>query len=135
MRDLYRRLGIPANATRRAIARSTARCDNRALQTDARRVLDDPARRRQYDDLHRLLGELGRLRANLGMTHTPHWQGDVANDFSVPAERAPARLKRLDAKLAALLRRHQRRRQRTLARALAIALALAAAYAAGRLLG
>jgi len=132
MRDLYHRLGIAKTATPRTIARAAARCTNQTLKADAQCVLGVDAHREVYDELHELLSDLGRLRTGLGMTHAPHWHGDVANDFSSPPERSVSRQEQLTAKLEIVLTRHQRRRYRWAWLALAMLTALLAAYAAGR---
>lgn len=132
MRDLYRRLGIAKHATPKTIFRAAERCDNHSLKADAMCALGDPARRRDYDDLHALLSDLGRLRAGLGMTHAPHWQGDAANDFSPAPERIVARQELLTNKLEIALRRHQTRWRRGAWITLTITISLSAAYAAGR---
>ncbi|WP_106477801.1 hypothetical protein [Phytohalomonas tamaricis] len=132
MRDLYHRLDIPRHATPDTIARAAARCANQTLQADAKSVLGIDAHREVYDELHGLLSDLGQLRAGLGMTHAPHWCGDVANDFSPPPERIVSRQAQLTAKLEIALARHQSRQRRRGWFALVTLAALSTAYAAGR---
>lgn len=91
MRDLYQRLSLAPGADENAIATALTQCQNSALKQDAQTVLSVPDRREKYDDLHATLSDIGRLRARLGLTHGAHWQGDVANDFSLPPDHAISR--------------------------------------------
>ncbi len=54
-------------------------------------MLEIAERREAYDTLHDTVSDIGRLRARLGLTHGAHWQGDVANDFSLPPDNAISR--------------------------------------------
>ncbi|MBZ9557702.1 MULTISPECIES: hypothetical protein [unclassified Modicisalibacter] len=103
MRDLYKRLGVPADADSRTIDAAIEACRHTALKHDAEAVLGVDARRDHYDRLHRRLSDIGRLRSRLGLTHAPHWQGDVANDFSLPPDIADSRHQQLTAKVDALV--------------------------------
>ncbi|WP_110655428.1 hypothetical protein [Salinicola halimionae] len=132
MRDLYRRLGVSKNATSDTIIRAAERCGNRTLKVDAISTLGNTVHREAYDDLHGVLNELGRLRANLGMTHAPHWQGDVANDFSVSPQRIVVRQELMTRQLEMALGRHQTRWRRRCWLALVIVIGLVAAHLAGR---
>jgi len=132
MRDLYRRLGVAKDATPDTIVRAAERCNNRMLKADALSTLGNAAHREAYDDLHDLLGELGRLRAGLGMTHAPHWQGDAANDFSASPHRIVVRQELLTRQLEIALGRHQTRWRRRCWLAFAIVIGLIAAHIAGR---
>ncbi|CAM3905371.1 hypothetical protein VRRI112168_05805 [Vreelandella rituensis] len=91
MRDLYQRLSLTPGADDNAIGTALTQCQNSALRQDAQTVLTVPDRREKYDDLHATLSDIGRLRARLGLTHGAHWQGDVANDFSLPPDHAISR--------------------------------------------
>ncbi|WP_110707627.1 hypothetical protein [Salinicola sp. CR57] len=135
MRDLYLRLGIAKQATPEALSRATQRCPNQSLRADAQAALGSPERRAEYDDIHRLLSDIGQLRAGLGLTHAPHWHGDAANDFSPMAAPAAARQQLLTRKLDVALRHFQTRRRRRAWASGAIASGLVAAYLVGRLLG
>ncbi|WP_110685370.1 hypothetical protein [Salinicola aestuarinus] len=131
MRDLYRRLGIPKDAAPPTLENALRRCDHQSLKVDAAAVLGVTARRRQYDDLHALLNDLGSLRVGLGLTHAPHWQGDVASDFTQP----PPTLSRQQAliqKLEAVLTQRQRRWRLGLG-FFAVLLLVVAAFVLGRL--
>lgn len=103
MRDLYKRLGVPADASPETLDTAIEACRHTALRQDADAVLRIPARREAYDQLHATLGDLGRLRARLGLTHAPHWQDDVANDFSQDSDRSLSRHQELADKLDALV--------------------------------
>ncbi|NGO88616.1 MAG: hypothetical protein GBQ79_02980 [Halomonas sp.] len=91
MRDLYQRLSLPPNANEQQIDTAVARCPNSALRQDATSVLTVTPHRETYDALHGTLSDIGRLRARLGLTHGAHWQGDVANDYSLPPDHAISR--------------------------------------------
>lgn len=103
MRDLYKRLGVAADADSRTLDSAIETCRHTALKHDAETVLGVDARREHYDRLHRRLSDIGRLRARLGLTHAPHWQGDVANDFSLSPDIADSRHQQLTAKVDALV--------------------------------
>ena len=132
MRDLYRRLGVSKDAPPDTIIRAAQRCTNHTLKADALSALGDAAHREAYDDLHDLLGDLGRLRAGLGMTHAPHWQGDAANDFSVLPQRIVVRHELLARQLEMALGNHQTRWRRRGWLVLAVVVGLIAAHVAGR---
>ncbi|MBR2513871.1 MAG: hypothetical protein IKE45_07580 [Halomonas sp.] len=91
MRDLYQRLALSPSANEPEINSAVARCPNSALRQDAKAVLAIAERREAYDTLHDTVSDIGRLRARLGLTHGAHWQGDVANDFSLPPDNAISR--------------------------------------------
>ncbi|WP_346797227.1 hypothetical protein R5M92_01240 [Halomonas sp. Bachu 37] len=91
MRDLYQRLALAPDADEAAIGQALSRCQNSALKQDGEAVLQEPERRAEYDRLHATLSDIGRLRARLGLSHGAHWQGNVANDFSLPPDNAISR--------------------------------------------
>lgn len=84
MRDLYKRLGISPRAAAGdlELAIRQAAPD---LAEDARAALLDPQRRSIYDANHRVLSQIGLLRARLNLPNTQNWAGDAASDFSAPA--------------------------------------------------
>lgn len=91
MRDLYQRLAVPPEANDQEIQHAVASCQHSALRQDAEAVFAVAARREVYDTLHDMVSDIGRLRARLGLSHGAHWQGDVANDFSLPPDHAISR--------------------------------------------
>lgn len=91
MRDLYQRLAVSPEANDQEIKRAVANCQHSALRQDAEAVFTVAERRDVYDTLHDTVSDIGRLRARLGLSHGPHWQGDVANDFSLPPDHAISR--------------------------------------------
>ncbi|MYL23152.1 hypothetical protein GLV89_05020 [Halomonas alkaliantarctica] len=91
MRDLYQRLTLPPNATPQELRRAIEACQHSALKQDAEAVLALPERRDAYDELHATVSDIGRLRSRLGLSHGAHWQGNVANDFSLPPDNAISR--------------------------------------------
>ncbi|MEC4768087.1 hypothetical protein LPL18_012200 [Halomonas sp. CUBES01] len=91
MRDLYQRLSLSSEASELDIQSAVERCQNSALRQDADTVLAVNEHRETYDTLHQTLSDIGCLRARLGLTHGAHWQGDVANDFSLPPDHAISR--------------------------------------------
>lgn len=91
MRDLYQRLTLTPEASDQEIKEAVARCPNSALRQDAETALAISEHRDVYDKLHRTVSDIGQLRARLGLTHGAHWQGDVANDFSLPPDNAISR--------------------------------------------
>lgn len=86
MRDLYQRLDLPPDASQATIAKAIERCQHNALKQDAAAVLGISEHRLAYDQLHTTLSNIGQLRSRLGLTHGTHWQGSVANDFSLPPD-------------------------------------------------
>ncbi|SHE38988.1 hypothetical protein SAMN02745148_00324 [Modicisalibacter ilicicola DSM 19980] len=114
MRDLYKRLNIGPFASDEEVATAVEACQHTALKSEALAVLNVKARREEYDRLHGLLCDIGRLRARLGLTHGANWQGDVANDFSLKPDVERSRHDHLMEKLsqaAALYDTYQRWRR------------------------
>ncbi|MFI0472642.1 hypothetical protein ACGLWX_07950 [Halomonas sp. HMF6819] len=101
MRDLYQRLALSPAADQPTLDSALSRCPNSALRRDAEAALGVESHRARYDEVHQTLGDIGRLRAGLGLTHAPHWQTDAANDFSMPADTAPPRVETLGRRIAA----------------------------------
>lgn len=91
MRDLYQRLDIASTASAAEVRLALDACQHTALKAEASVVLDVQSRRDEYDRLHALLCDIGRLRSRLGLTHGLYWQGSVANDFSIPPDTARSR--------------------------------------------
>lgn len=91
MRDLYQRLAVSPEANDQEISQAVARCQHSALRQDAEAVFAAAERRDAYDTLHDTVSDISRLRARLGLSHGAHWQGDVANDFSLPPDHAISR--------------------------------------------
>ena len=83
MRDLYKRLGISQAASEAEISAAIEACQHTALRAEASAVLSVQSRREEYDRLHALLCDIGRLRARLGLTHGQYWLDSAANDFSL----------------------------------------------------
>ncbi|WIX33715.1 hypothetical protein QO259_03395 [Salinicola sp. JS01] len=133
MRDLYLRLGVSPTASAEEIERAIRGCANQSLKADAQAALGSPERRAEYDEMHQLLGDIGRLRAGLGLTHAPHWHGDAANDFSPPGA-SSTRQALLTRKLDVALQQYQHRRPRRLWLAVAVSVGLVVAHLLGRLL-
>ncbi|WP_232222331.1 MULTISPECIES: hypothetical protein [Halomonas] len=91
MRDLYQRLALTPDASDQDIENAVAHCPNSALRQDAETVLGVAEHRDAYNKLHKTVSDIGQLRARLGLTHGAHWQGNVANDFSLPPDNAISR--------------------------------------------
>ncbi|MCP1316147.1 hypothetical protein [Halomonas sp. 707D7] len=85
MRDLYQRLALAPDVDAPTLEAAIEACHNRALRQDAEATLVVASHRQRYDETHRVLRDIGSLRARLGLTHAPHWQGEAANDFSQPS--------------------------------------------------
>jgi hypothetical protein len=49
---------------------------------------------------------IGLLRARMGLSHAPYWNGSVANDFSISADDEYARYAELKVKVARAVRVH-----------------------------
>lgn len=81
MRNLYKRLGISKYASTADIEAAIGRTTDATLRADASAVLLQPARRDAYDRIHTTLGDLSRLRAAFGMTHTENGLDEATEDF------------------------------------------------------
>ena len=111
MRDLYRRLDLPQDASQEAIRSAIEACQHSALKADAQMVLQVESRRGEYDALHATLSDIGLLRARLGLTHGAYWQDSVANDFSLPPDNICSRHDELVQRLGHAANWHNRWRQ------------------------
>ncbi|MBF8223939.1 MULTISPECIES: hypothetical protein [Halomonadaceae] len=121
MRDLYRRLGVPPDSDGETLSRAIAACEHRTLRRDAEAVLVEAEHRREYDALHATLGDIGRLRSRLGLTHGAHWRDGLADDFSAPADLAGSHHEALMRRLSQAALAHDRWRR---GRALGLGLGL-----------
>lgn len=108
MRDLYKRLGISQAASEAEITTAIEACQHTALKSEASVVLGVKSRREEYDRLHSLLCDIGRLRARLGLTHGQYWLDNVANDFSLAPDNNPSRHDALVTKLTEAVALHDR---------------------------
>lgn len=77
MRDLYKRLGLSQSATQEQIFKAL-RAVNGQREREAANILLVGHRRRVYDRSYCTLKQIGKLRANFGLRHAPHW---ILNDF------------------------------------------------------
>ncbi|HET8789850.1 MAG TPA: hypothetical protein VFM75_01440 [Modicisalibacter sp.] len=107
MRDLYKRLGVGKDASDTEISAAIEACQHTALKSEAAVVLEGKPRREEYDRLHGLLCNLGRLRARLGLSHAQYWQGSVANDFSIPPDNERSRHDELVIKISQAVTLHE----------------------------
>ncbi|SDL21413.1 hypothetical protein SAMN05661010_01087 [Modicisalibacter muralis] len=107
MRDLYKRLGVAKSASDSEISAAIEACQHTVLKAEAAVVLEGKPRREEYDRLHTLLCDLGRLRARLGLTHGQYWQGSVANDFSLPPDNERSRHDELVIKIGQAVSLHE----------------------------
>lgn len=82
MRDLYYRLGIESKASDQKIRDAVSCCDNSKLREDADAVLLVPSRKRNYDQVHVTISDIGILRAHLGLNHSDNWQSPESDDFT-----------------------------------------------------
>lgn len=111
MRDLYRRLGVTPDSDNEALGRALEACEHRTLRRDAEAALSVAEHRREYDALHATLGDIGRLRARLGLTHGAHWRDGLADDFSCPADLAGSHHEALMQRLSRAALAHDRWRR------------------------
>ena len=88
MRDLYRHLGVSQSATTQDIRNAISACKNVRIRDDASEVLLVAERRRQYDQLHSVLSDIGALRAHLGLNHGDNWRGAGTDEFTSETARA-----------------------------------------------
>ena len=109
MRDLYRRLGVRPNCNSTELRAAIDACSHARLKYDATGVLLRPARRRSYDNLRSVLVDIGVLRGGLGLTHTDHWIGTIASDFSPESESPCSRRTAFIEKIEQINRKAKRR--------------------------
>lgn len=88
MRDLYRHLGVSQSATTQDIRNAISACKNVRIRDDASEVLLVAERRRQYDQLHSVLSDIGALRAQLGLNHGDNWRSAGTDEFTSETARA-----------------------------------------------
>jgi curved DNA-binding protein CbpA len=85
MKDLYKRLGLPSDATEREIRVALDQAEDEALVRAGREVLLRDDRRAVYDRSRRIAHVVAELRANLGLRNAPN--GTLAaTDFDRPEE-------------------------------------------------
>lgn len=80
MRDLYKRLDLPGQASGEQIRRSFGAATP-DLRASAELILLDPRRRRVYDRNRDLLLTIAQLRFDLGLSYTRFWSRRQFKDF------------------------------------------------------
>jgi hypothetical protein len=110
MRNLYARLNVSPAASVEEIRSAIAACANASVRSDATQVLLFEDRRRSYDRIHKVLLEIGQLRAALGLSHGDNWRGDAATDYTRPAVPSRSRYAEFKAKFDGLAARQSERR-------------------------
>lgn len=101
MKDLYRRIGLPAQtddraAIERAIA-NTASGDARSTRA-ARHILLDRDRKAVYDRTRAAVSRVGQLRSNLGLSRTTNWLVSDCSDFDATPSSSASQLQVLRAR-------------------------------------
>lgn len=99
MRDLYKWLGVSSQVQESHLQTVLESCPNAGLKADAKTVLLNAQLRRAYDQAHRTATQVGVLRANLGLTNSTNWSGNLANDFGTRPSQMPSRLQILRQKI------------------------------------
>ena len=84
MRDLYRLLGIPAYSLWPIIQQSLARRNDYEAMA-ARSILYDPAKKKAYDHAHQAISRIVRIRRELQLMSTPHWNHNEYLDWGPAA--------------------------------------------------
>lgn len=82
MRDLYKQLKISSSSSEEIIREAINSCRNIKLCKDAETVLLNPSIKKTYDKNHNVLTDIGKLRAQLGLSHSDNWYGSAAQDFT-----------------------------------------------------
>jgi len=85
MRDLYTRLGVSHTASPEEIKMAIEKCANAGVKADAEAVLLNARAKPAYDRLNSFLGDVGTLRASLGLNHGAHWVASDTNDYTKEA--------------------------------------------------
>jgi hypothetical protein len=101
MKDLYRRIGLPAQTDDRAAierALGSAAGGDAGSARAARHVLLDPDRKPVYDRTRAVVMRVGQLRANLGLSRSPNWLASDCSDFDTTAASAVPQLEALRAR-------------------------------------
>jgi hypothetical protein len=100
MNDLYRRIGLPAETDDRAVIERaiavTAGSDARSARA-ARHVLLDRDRKSVYDRTRAAVMQVGKLRANLGLSRAPNWLVSDCSDFDTTPSSTVSQLQALRA--------------------------------------
>lgn len=99
MRDLYKRLSIRSDAMPQSIMRAIDSCGDMSLREDARFILENAEIKKAYDQAHRTVSRIARLRSNLGLRHTSNWSGALPYDFECPPTRELSQLDKLKSKI------------------------------------
>ena len=82
MRDLYRNLGLDDQVDDPEMLRSQiAQCSHSEVASAARHILLEVKRKTVYDDTHRILKTIGRLRARLTLPRSYQWDALGNQDF------------------------------------------------------
>ena len=94
MKDLYRGLGLagPTDAVDRIRQALEVGSEDLQMRRSAEYVLLNQRRKRLYDRHYRVLQQIGQLRANFDLTHSPSWNWKEYRDFDVPPSRARSHL-------------------------------------------
>lgn len=102
MKDLYRRIGLPAHtADRAAIERAilaASRTDAEAARA-ARYILLESSRKEVYDRTRSVVLRVGQLRANLGLARAQNWLASDCSDFNTSSSSRVSQLELLRARL------------------------------------
>lgn len=98
VKDLYRRIGLPASTDDRSIierALMAASNTDAASVRAARHILLDPARKEVYDRTRLVLVRIGQLRSNLGLSGSPNGVATDCGDFDVAPSSTVSQLEAL----------------------------------------
>jgi hypothetical protein len=80
MKDLYKRLGVPIDASADEIRHAAAAIEE-PQRGEAEFILLAPRRRAVYDRNHRVLSTIADLRGRLGLALRPFWSHGDHRDF------------------------------------------------------
>ena len=82
MHNLYKRLGVPIDATKDELLQAIIRCSDASVKPDAECVLLNSKSRCIYDQTHATLTSIAQIRHGLNLTDKPNWNEQIQDEFS-----------------------------------------------------
>ncbi len=83
MRDLYKKIGLNPSSSIDSIEASFEKIKNQNIKNDVGTVLLNNNNKMHYDQVHKVLTNIGKLRSQLGLNYGDNWNGTEANDFTI----------------------------------------------------
>jgi hypothetical protein len=80
MRNLYKRLGVPIDATKDELLQAIIRSSDASVKSDAECVLLNSKSKCIYDQTHATLTSIAQIRHGLGLTTKPNWNEQIQDE-------------------------------------------------------